>query len=651
MNINASIPIGIPNREIQIAAVIPSISHITPAQDGGATKSEAILTSPMLLREGFESGWRARNISSFVGDNLGTLGNGVMGVAYTYNGGTRNPADVAQNVPGAVYNTESVFTWQNNGANRPPSPNPPIPLNYGFNVSSAGGPLTSAGFGGADTGISAAGLAQAGTRIAIRFTNIPPSGSVTVPASVQLTQLGQTTGATGVMALTSTDTAGAGPYTPRSGTFTATDNLAVYEVLFAVPYMREDVNIPFTLSGFPDGVQLRGIVSLAPFYSTSDSESASAALPEPRFLDPCGKLPCLTVFPASGRAGDMVNAAIAVNPILSDEFAAQILNGAQVKLTKSGLPDIPGIPTSVSGRVATRDLVVTPTVGTPTVLPGGFNITAALPCSYTVGPMNLSIAAAGGPGTLVVSPVPADCSWSATTGDSWITLGAKQGQLQPYTIAENHSISIAGKSVSVVQQGACTYQVAFDPANRTIPAAGGTISVSITAPAGCAWSTLLTSQNFMHPTTPTSGSGNGVVTISVDPNTGGSRYEYLSIPGSTTSAQILQVSGLCGTDVSTQVLVTRGAILSNFGSTRYTQQLTIKNTSAAPLANVYLALDSLGPSQVTAPPLSTSTCTGPLYAVPNMAPGQSVTMNFQFAPGKSAGGQPPTSYVTRLLTF
>jgi hypothetical protein len=659
---------------VAVASVLPGMMHI--ANDGDATKAESRLTSPILLREVFATAWLARNISSISGDNLGTLGNATYNnFQLTYNGGTRNPADVAQNVPGTNYNTESGFTWQNNGPNGPPSPNPPPPWNF-FNVSAAGGPLASAGFGGIDTGISAAGVAQAGTRIAIRFTNIPPGGSVTVPTSVQFAQFGQvapTTGPTGVMALTATDANGAGAYTPRSGTFTANDSLAVYEVLFGDVNRQEEVNIPFTLAGFPDGVQLRGLMSYAPFYSTSNAGLANAALPEPRFMDLCGRLQCVTVFPASGRAGDMVNAAITVNPSLSNDAAAQMLNGVEVKLVKNGQPDIPGIPALVSGRtvsttfnlagatVGPRDVVVTPTAGSPIALAGGFNITQAPPCSYTVGPTTLNLSGAGGSGSLVVSPVPVDCPWSASTTSTWITLGAKQGQVQPYTIEPNpftgsrfDVISIAGKTVDVTQQGACTYQVTLDPANKALPTAGGIVTVSIAAPAGCQWSSFVSTIDFMHATSPTSGAGNGVITFAMDSNSGSTRQGVFTVTaGATQTYSISQSASDCGigTDVSTQVLVTRGAILSNFTGTRYTQQVTIKNTSATPLANLYLTLESLT-SQVAVPANSNVfSCRGPGYLIsPTLAPGQSVTLNFQFAPGKSTGGLPPT-YSTRVLSF
>lgn len=655
--------IAVANREIQVATLLP----------GMTAPAETTFASPILFREGFPSVLRTRNLSAIaVGDHLGTLSNGTLnGIYWNYNGGTRNPADVAQNVPGAVYNTEEGYTWQNNGSNRPPDSNPPIGFGNSTGLPLLGGPLTSAGFGGVDTGISAAGVAQQGTRIALRFTNIPTGGSVTLPTTVPIVRAGLGD-QTGILALTSTDTTGAGPYTPRSGVFTASDNLAVYEVLFADPYVLEDANIPFTLSGFPAGLQLRSIMGFAPFYSSNAAGAASAALPTPRFSDPCKTLPCLSMFPNSGRTGDAVNAVITANPNLSDGLATQMLNGAQVKLVAAGQPDIIGNPAIVSGSALTttfnlsgaavgpREVVVIPLVGSPASVPGGFNVTAAPPCSYTVGPTSLNFSAAGGSGSLVVSPVPVDCPWTATTTDpTMFTLGAKQGQIQPYTVSANPAtssrfgtISIADKTVAVTQQGACIYQVDINPANKTLPAAGGTITASITTQTGCAWSAVIHNVDFIHATSPTSGSGSGVVTLSFDPNAGVTRLGDFSISAGSTQTYRITQSANCtvGTDVSTQMTVSRGPILSNFTLTRYTQQVTITNTSATPVTNPYLMLGSLT-SQVTSPINPFSFCSGQGFFVNDtLAPGQSATLNFQFAPGKSAGGQPPV-YTTRVVSF
>ncbi len=103
-----------------------------------------------------------------------------------YDGGTNYPPDVAQNVPGAIYNTESAFEWQNNSTNGPPTPNPPFGTGAIQVQAGEVAPLNSVGFGGLNTGISGAGIGDAGTRIALQFTGIPQGASVQVPPLIYI---------------------------------------------------------------------------------------------------------------------------------------------------------------------------------------------------------------------------------------------------------------------------------------------------------------------------------------------------------------------------------------------------------------------------------------------------------------------------------
>ncbi len=113
------------------------------------------------VQEGFASSWRPKNISF-------TVGNGIPGNAtfptnqsyWVYGGGTNYPPDVAQNVPGAIYNSEAGFEWQNNSPNGPPSPNPPQGIGTISVQQGLAGPLNSTGLGGLNTGINSAGVAN-----------------------------------------------------------------------------------------------------------------------------------------------------------------------------------------------------------------------------------------------------------------------------------------------------------------------------------------------------------------------------------------------------------------------------------------------------------------------------------------------------------
>jgi hypothetical protein len=232
--------------------------------------------------EGFASSFKDKNISFTTGN--GGPGNATFtGLVWHYNGNTNYPPDLAQNIPGLIYNTEDMFQWQNNGINGPPSPNPPLGFG-GAPVSNLGMPLESLAFGGIHTGIADDGVSNTGTRIALSFSNVPAGATMDCPSVVHLFEKGTTTPSTGVLVLTAANSNGAGVFTPTTGSSSAAGNLAIYEVLYADPSLVEYADIACKLdlhghSGGPSGIDVT--VSLAPFYL-----AASAATPTPTTSDP-----------------------------------------------------------------------------------------------------------------------------------------------------------------------------------------------------------------------------------------------------------------------------------------------------------------------------------------------------------------------------
>ena len=237
-----------------------------------------------------------------VGNN-GVPGNATFNLAISsniYNGGTRYPPDVAQNVPGAFYYTESLFEWQNNIINGPPVPNPPPFLGSPL-VPNLGAPFGSIGYGGLDTRIQTAGVADAGTRIALRFNKMPKGAQLRVPATVNIFRQGCSgvrCTPIGVMVLTRTDESGGGPFSPHSLPSGFTDvpagSMAVYEVLYADPFSLEYVDIPLRLTN-GQSLPAAGVgvtVSFAPFTTNNvrrgeredDDRDENARTPVPRFV-------------------------------------------------------------------------------------------------------------------------------------------------------------------------------------------------------------------------------------------------------------------------------------------------------------------------------------------------------------------------------
>jgi len=274
-------------------------------------------TPVVRIQEGFASAWKEKNLAQIIGSTTGSGGNGTYsaGVGYLYNGGTNYPTDVNQNVPGVNYNTESGFEYISTAAT--PNPNPPT----GFGTTPVTGGSQTAFTSLNGTGISGAGVASQGTRLALSFANVPAGSSIWVPPVVYLYRQNSSTipvpaiypatpaGAviSGVAVLaTGTDASGNGAFTPPTSLTTlqqvSSSNLIVYEVLFDDPSSLEQVDIPVVVayaanltSNPPTGLPATGTVTtvaegFAPFYSTSTAKQPSSTLPVPRFIPGSGPL-------------------------------------------------------------------------------------------------------------------------------------------------------------------------------------------------------------------------------------------------------------------------------------------------------------------------------------------------------------------------
>jgi len=562
VTVTGSLPVSLlPFPDIGAATVLP-----------GLTPCQPTLGSRIRICEGFQTIWKPKNISFLTGDHAGIAGNATVNdSSYSFTGTANYPADVAQNVTGVNYGTESLFEWQNNGANAPPSPDPPFVV---AGIQANNYPLNSAGLGGLNTGINLDGIANAGTRLAVQFLNIPTGASVQVPPLLYIFPTNSSSyngdptqyqsGATGVMALTQTDSSGAGAYSPITTplTLTPASNLAVYEILWADPNSAEFTEVPYTILNASPDTQLQTSVVFAPFYTDSSSAQASVSAPVPRFENGlCLTSNCVQISPDQAPN----------TGVSTVTFTAGFsLTGAQVKLTGTGVPDIPGTgvsnpPAPLSNPTAnvlsanfdftgaalgTRDVVLTPASGPPITIPGGFAVVAAT-CTFTVSPQNTLLPVGGGTAYLDVEefdpsffdpidpsqPPASRCgAISASTATSWITL---QPVLPSYPLAQafsaapntsasprTGSITLAGQTVNVTQDGTNTCTYSISPGGFVFDPAGGTAQVMVTAPAGCSWDFTANAPGwitFMNG----SGSGNGTVTIIAAANTSFARTATL----------------------------------------------------------------------------------------------------------------------------
>jgi len=267
------------------------------------------------LQEGFANSWKPKNVSYYLANGNPNL----AGQGYGYNGNVIVPvADNAQNVPGAIYNTETGFEFASLAS--VPAPNPPLGVGTTAVTGSTGAGAQAFNNLGSpvNTGFATVGSVTQGTRLAISLSNVPQGSSVWVQPTLWLYRIGAvgavapTTSLTptglssGVMVLTSTDAQGDTAINPSATLGSQTlvqvsGGLAVWEVLFADASASEEVDIPLFVSyvsnlsanlplGLPAPNQIAQVTAgFAPFYGGSFSPNprnptSTSSLPVPRFV-------------------------------------------------------------------------------------------------------------------------------------------------------------------------------------------------------------------------------------------------------------------------------------------------------------------------------------------------------------------------------
>jgi hypothetical protein len=149
------------------------------------------------------------------------------------------------------------------------------------------------------------------------------------------------------------------------------------------------------------------------------------------------------------------------------------------------------------------------------------------PCAYTLSASSLSFEASGGSNSVTVSAA-SHCTWTATSDRGWmsITSGASGsgGGTVNVTVSSNPTnavrtgtVTIAGLSVSVQEQGleACTVDIS--PSSASFNKDDATGSFAVSASGSCPWSATSNSA-WLRVTAGGPGTGNGSVSYSVERN-------------------------------------------------------------------------------------------------------------------------------------
>jgi hypothetical protein len=167
--------------------------------------------------------------------------------------------------------------------------------------------------------------------------------------------------------------------------------------------------------------------------------------------------------------------------------------------------------------------------------PGNFaqlpvQINTAPTCTYALLNGTPSFGSGGGQGSVNVSVQPG-CGWTLTSSQGFVSVSRPSGSGSinvPFTVAANTGgartarLTLAGSNgggaTFDITQAAnpCTYSVTTNTTNFI--ASGGTLQVTVTTGAGCAWSAASLS-SFITPGGATSGTGTGTAAFAVAANT------------------------------------------------------------------------------------------------------------------------------------
>ena len=176
-------------------------------------------------------------------------------------------------------------------------------------------------------------------------------------------------------------------------------------------------------------------------------------------------------------------------------------------------------------------------------------------CTYTISPASRSVDNDGGAYNVTVTATHSGCEWSTSENVGWISLspasGSGDGTVR-VTVSANTgaarsaTITIAGRTHTVNQEeGPCTYTIS--PASQSVDNDGGAYNVTVTAAhSGCAWSTSANVDWIS--LSPTSGSGDGTVHVTVSANDGEARSATITISGQTHTVN--QEEGSCTYSIS-----------------------------------------------------------------------------------------------------
>lgn len=206
--------------------------------------------------------------------------------------------------------------------------------------------------------------------------------------------------------------------------------------------------------------------------------------------------------------------------------------------------------------------------GTLTIAGQTFTVMQAGTCLTSIAPSNVSVGFAGGIGLTVAVTAGPGCTWTAASSDPWLIItagasGSGNGTVtfsvaaNPTTGTRIGTLTIAGQLFTVTQAALLapappppsppptpppSCSASLGATSHSLTLLGGSGSVAVTIPAGCAW-TATTPDTWITITAGASGTGNGTVSFAAGLNLGNTRQGTITIAG---VAFVVTQAGLLG---------------------------------------------------------------------------------------------------------
>jgi uncharacterized protein (TIGR03437 family) len=279
-------------------------------------------------------------------------------------------------------------------------------------------------------------------------------------------------------------------------------------------------------------------------------------------------------------------------------------------------------------------------------------------CSYSVNPTSIHATAAATSSQFIIT-TNTGCAWTASvpSGVTWITLTSLSGSGPGgvgYSITANTgaarstTITVAGVSVAVSQDAACTYTLSATT-SPLIPGVGGVGSVAVTvAGTSCSWNVATPSVSWVHVAGGSSSTSSGTVSYSVDSNTAASkRSTTLTIANqSYTVQQDVAPCTYALSSASSGTLAAGGASASfvvTAAGTACTWSITLPSDPNSQWIHVTSALNAMSSGAVsyTVDPNNTTSARNLSLTVNGKNPATTLTYTVSQAPGAANTAPPP----------